>query len=107
LPPVIITNHYLAELLGLVLANQEKIIMAQTALDAAVAAIQTTLAQLQTDMAKAFSDLEAAVAGGNPADVASAVTALGVVNTSLQGLDTSAVAADGTTQPAPPAPPSS
>jgi hypothetical protein len=101
LAPVIITNHYLAELLGLVLANQKEQITMATALDTAVTAIQTTLATLQTDMAKAFSDLEAAVAGGNPADVASAVTALGVVNTSLQGLDTSAVAADGTTQPTP------
>ncbi len=76
-----------------------------SALSDAVAAIQTTLSTLSTDMNKAFTDLEAAVtaADGVSPDVTAAVTALGAINTSLQGLDASAIAADATTTP--PSPP--
>jgi hypothetical protein len=77
------------------ISSQQETLM--TALSDAVAAITATLTQLQTDMNKAFTDLEAAVASGNPADVTAAVTALGALNTQLQSMDASAIAADATT----------
>lgn len=84
------------ELLVAIYYQQEKIM---TALSDGIALLGTNIATLQTDMAKAFSDLEAAVASGNPTDVAAAVTAIGTFNTSLQSLDASALAADATTAP--------
>lgn len=70
-----------------------------------IAAVQASLAKLQTDNAKAFADLQAAVASGNPTDVANAVSALSAINTALQSLDTAAIAADPANAPAPaPAP---
>lgn len=80
-----------------ILATQEKMM---SALSDGIAALQATLTKLQTDNAKAFADLQAAVAAGDPADVAAAVTALGTINTTLQGMDAAAIAAD----PVPPAP---
>ena len=73
-----------------------------SALSDAVALLGTNIAKLQTDMNQAFTDLEAAVAAGNPTDIANAVTALGTVNASLQSMDTAALAADATTKPAGP-----
>lgn len=70
-----------------------------SALDDAVTAIQTEISTLSTDMNAAFTALEAAVAAGNPADVASAVTALGAVNTNLQSLDAASLAASATLTP--------
>jgi hypothetical protein len=71
--------------------NQEKIM---SALSDGIAAVQASLSKLQTDNAKAFSDLEAAVAAGDPTDVANAVSALSAINTALQSMDTAALAAD-------------
>jgi len=77
-----------------ILQNQKTQEKMMSALSDVVAALQATLTKLQTDNAKAFSDLEAAVAAGNPTDVANAVSALGAINTALQSMDTAALAAD-------------
>ena len=66
-----------------------------------IAALGTNLAKVQADMNTAFNDLEAAVAAGNSTDIANAVTALRAANSSLQDMDTAALAADATTKPSP------
>lgn len=65
-----------------------------TDLSDAVASVQSSVTKLSTDMSKAFADLQAAIASGNQADIDAAVAALGTINTTLQGMDTAALAAD-------------
>ena len=70
-----------------------------SALANAVAAIESTLDKLATDNAKAFSDLQAAIAGGNQAEMSDAISKLDAINTRLQNLDAAAIAADATVTP--------
>lgn len=86
--------------------HQEKIMSALSdgiaTLQANDASLKDALAKLATDNAKAFSDLQAAISsGGDSADVAAAVAALGIVNSDLQAAtasiqtqDAAALAAD-------------
>lgn len=71
-----------------------------SALSDAVAAVQASVDKVATDMNKAFADLQAAIASGNQTDIDAAVAALGAVNTKLQGMDASAIAADPSAAPA-------
>jgi hypothetical protein len=75
-----------------------------TALSDKLDALDATITTLATDNTKALADLTAAINAGNTADVQAALTRLGAINTKLQGIDASDVAADASlTPPAPPA----